>query len=101
RVPYPDLAGIVLQIGDRSAGAEIAPLADHRVTEVAVVSFIGIAEDHDILELASNDRPGAERGCTVYLRSHFNDSTFAGCEWAPDQRAFHDLGVAGDIDRTR
>src|SRR6185437_1785482 len=95
-----NVGGIVLEIGVRDAGAQVTPLADDGIAEITVVSFVTVAKEYNVLDLAAGDGRRAKRSRTIDLRTHLDDGTFACRKGSADERPFHDLGIAADVDRS-
>src|SRR5882757_8056809 len=99
RIPYIHFSRIVLQVGIGSTCPKVAPLSDHRIPQIAVMAFIGISEDHRVLDLSPYGAIRADGGCAIDPCPHFYDGPFAEGKRAPDHGTFHDLCVAANIDR--
>ncbi len=64
-VPEANLRIVVFQIGAIHPGADITPLPYHSIAEIAIVSFVGIAENHGIVNLSTDFHIWAESASSV------------------------------------
>ncbi len=98
-VPEFDFGIVVLEVGGHASGAEVAPLADYGIPQESVVGFVGIAEHHHIVELATDLAPWADGGAGVDFSAHVDCGVLQQGYGAPQTRALHHLHVAAYVDR--
>ena len=97
-IPQTHFRVVVLEVGAVGVGAEVAPFADDRVADKAVMGFVGVTEHHHIAQFAAALAVGAEGGGAINLGVHLGDGVVAQGDGAAELASLHHLGMAADID---
>lgn len=97
-VPLAHLAVVVFQVRAVGVGAEIAPLANHRVAQKSVVRLIAITYDYHVVKFATNLRVRPDGCGSVNFRAHFHHRARAERKWPTDGAALHNLAAFANVD---
>ncbi len=94
-----DVGIVVFQVGVVGIGPQVAPFADDRVAEVAIVAFVTVAEEYRIINLAAHFAIRPDGGVGSNLRPLSDDRAFAQRKRPLNNRALTDRRVAAQINR--
>jgi len=98
-IPKLYLIVIIFQIGIIAIRADIAPFAEHRIAQEAVVPLVGVADENGVIDLAAQLAVGPQGCRAVYFCAEFQDRMLAHRQPTAHDAAFHDLRVFAHINR--
>ena len=98
--PELDGAVSVLEIGCGASCAEVAPFAYHGIAKESVVSLVGVACHHDVVDLSAHFAVWAESGGSVYFGSRIYHGMFAEGYRSSQACPFHYFCVLSDVHRS-
>lgn len=97
-IPQPHFAVIAFEVAGIGVGAEVAPFADHGVTQKSIVSFVAVSQEGTIRHFTANAAIRTNGRWTINPCSHFDDRCLSNSEWTTDVCPFLDFYAGSDED---